>query len=746
MKPFPFVSFQSIRSVALVCICTFASYGCSGSSDSGPGDDQSVGESAENTITPGTATQPSTDAPEPSSPATTRVDFDIAYVSDELQVQLSWGDINTTAAWVRDESWAISETLPASTENLLMVTFSDQNGAVTLGTVEQNFRTGTGASEVIQITADQFDTDRWDSDSDGLSNIDELIAGTNPNGNDLVQPVQASLEILPIKTFRISWQPSANAEFFRVLENPDGISGFSPVSDDLAASAQFFDHRVALFSRVNARYVVQACNANGCVDSDPLVVTGSLDNAIGYFKSSNTDINDGFGRSVSLSADGNTLAVGAVFESSAATDINGDQTDNSFRGAGAVYVFVRSNGLWQQQTYLKASNTDPSDGFGRSVSLSADGNALIVGAPREGSAATGVNGEQSDNSAASSGVGYVFVRSNGLWQQQAYLKAIGRSVSLSADGNTLVVGAEMEDSAATGVNGDQTDNSAFDSGAVYVFVRSNGLWQQQAYLKSSNADARDSFGGIAVSLSSDGNTLAVGARFEDSAATGINGDQADNMALNSGAVYVFVRSNGIWQQQAYLKASNTGSQDLFGISISLSADGNTLTVGASGESSAATGVNGDQTSNSTLASGAVYVFVRSNELWQQQAYLKASNTEGPDQFGVSVSLSADGNTLAVGANRDGSAATGVNGNQTDNSAFDSGAVYAFLRNNGVWRQQAYIKTSNTGESDFMGGSVSLSANGNTLAVGASFEDSAAIGINGDETDNSVSNSGAVYLY
>src|SRR5205814_1608421 len=146
-----------------------------------------------------------------------------------------------------------------------------------------------------------------------------------------------------------------------------------------------------------------------------------------------------------------------------------------------------------------------------------------------------------------------------------------------------------EDSNATGVNGNQADNSASGSGAAYVFVRSGTTWSQQAYLKASNAEAGDQFG-VSVALS--GDTLVVGATSEDSNATGVNGNQADNSAGWSGAAYVFVRSGTAWSQQAYLKASNAGAGDVFGYSLALSGD--TLAVGAFGEASSATGVGGNQ--------------------------------------------------------------------------------------------------------------------------------------------------------
>jgi hypothetical protein len=170
-----------------------------------------------------------------------------------------------------------------------------------------------------------------------------------------------------------------------------------------------------------------------------------------------------------------------------------------------------------------------------------DGDTLVVGAPSEDSAATGINGNQADNSAPDSGAAYVFTRTGGVWSQQAYLKAsntgagdaFGHHVALAGD--TVLLTAYLEDSAATGINGNQADNSAPDSGAAYVFTRTGGVWSQQAYLKASNTGAGDEFGIPAV----DGNTLVVGAIREDSAATGINGNQANNSAPDSGAVYVF---------------------------------------------------------------------------------------------------------------------------------------------------------------------------------------------------------------
>ena len=127
--------------------------------------------------------QSSSVVPAPLLPATVQVDFDItvpAYMSNELLIQLDWGSINKTASWIRDESWFISENFPVNTENLLVVTFADRNGELELGTYEQLLATTSGTGDSYLIQADQFDTDRWDSDGDGISNLNEVLAGNDP--------------------------------------------------------------------------------------------------------------------------------------------------------------------------------------------------------------------------------------------------------------------------------------------------------------------------------------------------------------------------------------------------------------------------------------------------------------------------------------------------------------------------------------------------------------------------------------
>jgi hypothetical protein len=442
-----------------------------------------------------------------------------------------------------------------------------------------------------------------------------------------------------------------------------------------------------------------------------------------YLKASNTQSGDWFGSAVGVSGD--TLVVGARQEDSGASGIGGNQTDNSAPESGAVYVYTHTSEALTQQAYLKGSNPQANDRFGYWVDL--EGDTLVVGAPLEDR----------------TGIAYVFTRTGGVWSQQAALKAsnaragdwFGSSVALSGD--TLIVGARFEDSGATGIDGSQSDTSAPDSGAAYVFTRAGELWSQQAYLKASNTRAGDQFG-FSVDISD--NTVVVGARFEDSGATGINGNQADIRAPDSGAAYVFTRIGDVWTQEAYVKASNTGAGDAFGNGVAVAGD--SFVVGAPFEDGAATGVEGNPVNNSVPDSGGAYVFRRTNGVWSQEAYVKASNPGAGDAFGFHVAMTPT--ALAIASVWEDSAATGVNGNQLDDNAPDSGAAYVFTKNDGIWSQLAYLKASNTGAGNWFAGSLAVDAT--TVVVGANKEGSAAKGIGGNQADSSAPESGAVYVF
>ncbi|MEK7285870.1 MAG: integrin [Nitrospirota bacterium] len=499
------------------------------------------------------------------------------------------------------------------------------------------------------------------------------------------------------KKLFMNWSAVSGATAYQLFEDNGTGTTSTQVGINIPApitSTELPNIEVDTYGWQKTKYTVKACASGLCsVFSNEQTALSAMVSAIPYIKASDTNAKHSFGASIALSGDGNTLAIGASGEDSETTTIT-----------GAVYLFTKVGTTWaQQQVPLKASNAEAGDQF-------------------------------------------------------------GHAVSLSHDGLTLAVGAIGESSATTTINGDQADNTATASGAVYLFSRTaTTTWAQHTYLKASNADEDDRFG-HAISLSRDGNTLAIGATGESSTTTTINGDQSDNGASNAGAVYLFTKVETTWTQQAYLKASNAEEGDFFGGAVSLNGDGHTLAVGAANEASAYSGINSTgQSSDGASNAGAVYLFVRSGTTWSQQAYIKASNPDAEDQFGNSLSLSANGNTLAVGATGEDSAASGTrNGANTDGQASDladdAGAVYIFARAGVDWSQQSYIKASNPATQtvtdtgvEYIGGgalgsSVSLSVDGNTLAVGATGEKSNAVAIGGNQENDESDGSGAVYLF
>jgi hypothetical protein len=556
-------------------------------------------------------------------------------------------------------------------------------------------------------------------------------SGNGSSGGDTTPPANPpSPLILPIftgnvsmnygiKRIGLSWPEIPNATFYRVMKKAGDALLYSQIGTDTLQTSYSDPVAVHLFDWLNTSYLVQACNAAGCTQSAPVFATDSKQ-AIGYFEATSpTQTN--FASSIAINDEGSLIAAGSA---------HGE----------AVTIFVRLRNTWFEEATLEHPSSDSIYPFGRKVALSADGSTLAVSG----------HVINHDNRADDyyNYVVYIYTRSSSIfsnahtWTLQATLKGehtnesdeFGRALALSATGNTLAVGAPHEDSSSTGVNGDEVTRSSLPgAGAVFVFKRDNDSeWSQHAYIKASNTDAGDGFGS-AIALSPSGITLAVGAAYiegyadikgESSAATVINGNQADNSAPNAGAVYVFsyTRAAG-WSQQAYIKAPNTQAADAFGYDVALSGDGNTLAVGAVGEDSAANGINGSQSNNAAASAGAVYVYTRSGSIWSHQAYIKASNSDADDLFGTAIALSADGNTLAITAIGEDSAATAINGDQQDNTSTYSGAAHAFQRVGNSWVQRSYIKAPNfnnlNNEYLSFGRDVALNTDGKTLAVGKS---------------------------
>ena len=567
----------------------------------------------------------------------------------------------------------------------------------------------------------------------GLNTFGQVsINTTNPQGTLHVESVNDTGLVLP----RVS-----------SVENVSNGNNTAPLEGttvyDLSRNSTCFYQ--------NSKWVcIQRDSSGNPILEDVVIPVYNATSTNDYIKPLFANVNRAFGYSVAISSDGLTLIVGCRGDASNAVGINGNEFGGGVTASGATYIFTKTSGNWTQEAYIKTSNAQNNDQFGYNVTVSSDGNTMAASAVLEASGATGINGDQTSNTESSSGAVYVFSRSGTTWTQEAYIKPsntssgarFGESLDLSSNGNALIVGSINEDSNATGINGDQTNSLATDSGAAYLFSRT---WTQDTYIKASNTNASDSFG-YCVKISENGNTIAVSANREDSSSSGINGNQTDNSVFSSGALYVYTKTGSNWTQEAYIKSSNPGVVDDFGYDFDLSANGTTLVVGARTERSNATGVNGNQTDDSTFGTGAAYIFEKPSSTWSQTAYLKASNSEADDYFGQDVSISDNGDLVFISAISEESNATGVNGDQTDNSLNDSGATYVFKKQFGSWQQQAYIKASNTNSRDNYGISTAVSGNGNTLVVGADREASNATGLNGNQTNNSLIACGAVYVY
>lgn len=655
------------------------------------------------TVSTATITIPANDQPAP--PPANGLPGSLQLSASSYSVNESSGNLIVTVTRIGGTSGAVSATLTISPGTALAG--HDYVGASSV----VSFGSGDAASRVVAIPivndsvaelAESFSV-TLSAPTGGATLGAPTAAVASIADND--PPAAPSVTLnTSTKRLDLSWAAVPTALTYKVFLNPDGASGFTQVGADVAAptTSASIDVSVHTFHWAAALLRVEACNDSACSGAPALSASNAMLAAIGYFKAASVNASDTLGTSVAVSGDGTTVVVGVPGEDSNATGIDGNAANNAATDSGAAYVFARTAGVWAQQSYLKASNTTANNAFGKAVAISTDGSTIAIAAPQR----------------------------------------------------------------TTG------------AGAVYVFVRNGASWAQQTALTASNTQGDDRFG-TALALTANGSILAVGAIGEDSDGSG----PTNNAAPDAGAAYVFTRAGPVWTQQAYIKASNTQEDDLFGGALALNAAGTTLAIGATGEASASTGINGDQNNNTAGGAGAVYIFTGNGVTWTQSAYIKAPNAEAIDSFGAAVALSTDGNTLAVGAPQEDGTATGaqpwpippppdvpppdpnvpppVGAPNPLPTTFqglcaaavlrptvgcESGAVYIFVRGAGAWSAQSYIKGSNNEYEDRFGTSVALTSDGNAIAIGSPSEDSSAAGIEGNETLENASGSGAAYVY
>ena len=575
---------------------------------------------------------------------------------------------------------------------------------------------GNGRYFTFSDTA-AFATDDTNSQTDVYRNT-EALAHQDPRVN--ISPMAVTLtEAAPQQTVNVvlATQPMSNVTVdFTTNATYATISGASTLT---FTSSNWNVPQTVTFDRVAATTGDHAFDirASTTTSADPIYSTRSdtlvaanniqfteFATQTGLTPSSGT----GFGDSVAISDDGNTLA-GWVSNS------------------GIIFIKVRNAGVWTEQTFINRSGN---------VALSGDGNTLAIGAFTDDNCNTGVGASYSGG-CSSAGAVYVYTRSGTTWSFSTYIKPsdvtssqeFGLGIAISKDGTTIVAGAPGERSLSSGINS-VPDSSGTQVGAAYVYRLSGGSWTEQAYLKAA-APENSAWFGFDVSASEDGNVVAVGAFGESSSTRGINTAPVLTGNTNYGAAYLFRFAGGVWSQEAYLKASNAGSFQFFASSVRVSADGNTLICGAAGDSSNASTINGNEFDTSQAWAGAAFVYRYTGSFWFEQAYLKPGNDASDTHFGYRVAISNDGNRVVVSEPYDNSGASGVNGDEFDTSASQTGSAFVYDYH-GAWSQRAYLKSSAPQSSGRFGyNGLVISGDGHT--VGAS--ESAASGIVYVFTDN-----------
>lgn len=500
-----------------------------------------------------------------------------------------------------------------------------------------------------------------------LSPIDGAI-------NISVSPIITSSDYSSVNTnpnithFFSIWEIATDINFTNVIYN-SGTDSSSKTAIDLGSKGISLLSETIYYVRVryvnNASYMSLWSNPSSFTTSDslPIYQTSKL-------LSSDNNLGDYFGYDVDISGNGNTIVVGSYGAESVNTD------------TGAAFVYKRIDNNWIQETKLVASDVETGDYFGYAVSISGDGNTVVVTSPLE------------NEVTIQAGAAYIFKYVGGSWVQDikitdingAYLDRLGVATAVNYNGDRVAIGAAWRNS-----------GSYWDNGAVYVYRQESSIWYLEAILEA-NIGETYAYYGRAVGMSANGSVIVVGAAY------------ADVVGYESGAAYIYTREGNNWTEAIRLVPSDATAESYFGESVAISGDGNTVAIGAH---------LADTTSPDT---GAVYIYRNINGTWVQSYKVMSTEVNTGDKFGLCVSLNSNGTLLTV-------AAESVSGGPST-----SGGCYLFALTEAGWTQQSVLLSTDIEVGDGFASSSAISGDGSTIIMGS------------PNDDDGGASSGSVYIF
>lgn len=537
-------------------------------------------------------------------------------------------------------------------------------------------------------------------------------------------PPVLSLSLQSAKAFSFAWTRSSRTIEYKLLENIDSHSGYNLIGT-FRPDTLDYEHIAYIPDRINASYILEACNSFGCTSSNQLSIRSSfnINKPVGFLKAPDFKSDEHFGSSIALSDNGQVLVVSArIYRTSTSSDYPYPN--------GTVYIYLRSGKNWILQKTINAKSLETDTYIGRSVAVSADGTSILISSEQD------YFGRPFDSIEHINGA-YILNRVDGAWETKQFIASNnmdiyadpvaihGLHVSISGNGEVAAV----------------TLASSY-SGTTDIYFNNGEDWVLQKTIFARGALWR--FGNPA--LSHDGQLLAIG----EYNVGGQDPVKPEKQLLESdgfskdlpraGYIYFFQNIANEWVHSNTLIPEQPDLHDHFGKYIDLSADGNTIAISGWYSGDAEDSRHGES----------VHIFSQYNSHWSREDILRPMEIHGA-RLGRQLSLASDGNAIAISAPEEVGIHPGINGYNSATSfgrgGFEiyRGAVYVFRRQATDWTHHDYIKSIVPWGYRF-GHAVALDNSGESLAVGVPNDNFDELPTGRFGYSASYANSGSVYIY